>query len=171
MAKVMKTDVFTRNIAVYGADISDWPPEIQASARAFAKTQAGATLLAEEHLLDKIIAEACLEDQKIQNSQQIDVFTERLCAIPAMHAQVSPQKPSYFARVIAGLEHLVLPPDGFWSPTALISQTAVFALVLGLGIVTGLNGVARTVSVEEVDISDGWFSVAFEIEYSEELEG
>ncbi|MBV1901505.1 MAG: hypothetical protein KUG56_07525 [Kordiimonadaceae bacterium] len=164
MVDTMNKDQFEKNLALYGADITCWPLDMQKSGHAFASTAGGKNLMEAEAQLAALLEDGLHRDAALSVGRNADSFMHRLQEIPAQHKQQA-QGPSGF---LAALQAFFRSLDIEVSPTALVSQAAMFVVVLGLGVMLGLGGqmemqIASPPSgidnqVPEVDISAEWFA-------------
>ncbi|MFC3053701.1 hypothetical protein [Kordiimonas pumila] len=163
----MKKQNFEQYVLRYGTEIVEWPAVLQAKAATFAETEAGKAIIIQEKRFSEMFSSARTLTAKRAVGQGTDAFLDRLCSIPATHLQQQKQQ-----GLLARLWSMLAPDGSFLSPAALVSEMAVFVVVLGLGVFAGMNGVGDSTSQAEVDISDGWFALTLDITSSEDgLEG
>lgn len=165
MVDAMNRDQFEEYLSLYGADITCWPLGMQKSGHAFASTAGGKNLMEAEAQLVVLLEEGLHRDAALSTGRNADSFMHRLQEIPAQHPQEKQRPPGFLATLQGFFRSL----DIEVSPIALVSQAAMFVVVLGLGVMLGLGGQMETQiespssgidnQVPEVDISAEWFAV------------
>lgn len=142
-------------VVAYGRNTALWPATEQDRAAVFMETQEGAQAVMVDAIFDNVMS----LDASVNND-----FIARLQAIPDQHAQPAPSVASLptarpeFIKQIESLLDQWLDPSRILSPLGLVSQAAVFAVVLGLGVVVGTQQ-TMTDSFTDYDVSADLFEV------------
>jgi len=161
MIDKMTLDEFEALLDDFGSDISLWPKSSQAAARRFAVTSNGQFLLAADQALDGLFVSARAVGPETANDSNCDVFIEKLKDIPVYHQQIISDVPIRSAKksfgIIGRLKSMV--ENSFYeiTPTALVSQFAMFVIVLSVGVMVGLNSPQDTSDYDEIDIIETLF--------------
>lgn len=163
----MNRDVFEQNLLRHGVDVGAWPENVRGAALSYAATTEGQALLEAEKLLDEALQQAVAHGPSLDHCAETAGFQQRLAAIPASVQQKGGNS------FITWLINIFVPVTGALRPRVVLSQLAVFTVVLGLGVAAGASGLAPVDAGQaEVDISDGWFQHTLDFEHSDDvLEG
>jgi len=170
MENKMTLEQFEAYLGQYGADIEAWPKHTRSAARIFAEGEEGGLCLAGEIALQDLLAAGRIQNLDVGADQQADAFALRLGDIPLNHPQVGAEKPEGQIGFLRFSRILGFFGDQSWvSVPALVSQAAVFVVVLGLGVLVGMNsGYSGLVSQTEIDVSDVLFVSATDYYLDEE---
>ncbi|MBL4639079.1 MAG: hypothetical protein JKY57_00975 [Kordiimonadaceae bacterium] len=164
MVDRMNINQFEQHLDTWGADIVLWPADMQAAGFAFAKTADGLALLqAEQRLANVLFSQSTVS---VTTDVDADGFLVRLQEIPLQYDQQQP----FQVRILKPIQRFLHSLDIEMSPALLMSQAAMFLVVLGLGVMVGFGGqleakpenFAGTIenAVAEVDISEELFLAA-----------
>ena len=130
---MMTSDDYSALRLTYGADLSAWPDAARRRAEKFLAIPLGRQTEAAEAALDALLAAPV-----VANPNDASAFLNRLKDIPAEQAMLADSQPD------TSLLQVVLNTARDWfSPAGLVSQGVAFALVLGVGIMVGLQSEAE----------------------------
>jgi len=179
MVKQMKPEKFEALIDEYGTDSEAWPKSERAAAL-FAQSEAGQRYLAADQKLDEAFAAVRATGPDASSDHNAQAFTARLLDIPVNHAQVGTKENHRSAGFWAWLLPDITPGPAqqaggglnWLSAPALVSQAAIFVIVLGLGVLVGMNSGAANLGGQldyaEIDLSDTLFVSAGSFELDEQ---
>ncbi|MBL4791184.1 MAG: hypothetical protein JKY60_19760 [Kordiimonadaceae bacterium] len=166
----MTSEEFEKYLSLYGDDFAVWPDEAVEGATAFAASAAGKDALFAEATLGKMFEAALATGPETTSDGNCDVFLERLADIPVATVQDLSvvAEGGLFDRLVAFFGDF----NHWLSPAALASQTAVFAVVLSLGVAVGATSSAGAeadlFAENEMDITYSLFIVSDDLSLEDE---